>query len=120
MCWKIRKSVGSVLSMVGVSIVGTTLAFAEAGAPRIQMGEMFFAVPGGERISFPTGSAQPKSIMTIQGTETGKLTLVSENVGELLHEIRSPLFMAAKEVKAEIMDSEGEMVAETEGTDLTN
>ena len=38
------------------------------------MGEMFFAVPGGEQISFPTGTAQPKSIMTIQGAETGELT----------------------------------------------
>ncbi len=118
MCWKILKSIGSVLSVVGVLIVGPTLAFAEEGAPRIQMGEMFFAVPGGKQISFPTGTAQPKSIMTIQGAETGRLTFVIENVGELLHEIRSPLFMAAKEVKAEIMDSEGEMVAESEGTDL--
>ncbi len=90
MCWKILKSVGSVLSVVGVLIVGPTLAFAEKGAPRIQMGEMFFAVPGGELISFPVGETQPKSIMTIQGAETGELTLVIENVGELLHEIRSP------------------------------
>ncbi len=53
------------------------------------------------------GETQPTSIMMISGAETGKLTLVIENVGEVLHEIRSPLFMAAKEVKAEIMDSEG-------------
>ncbi len=118
MCWKILKSIGSVLSVVGVLIVGPTLAFAEEGAPRIQMGETFFAVPDGKQISFPTGKAQPESIMTIQGAETGELTLVIENVGELRHEIRSPLFMAAKEVKAEIMDSEGEMVAESEGADL--
>ena len=104
MCWKILKSIGSVLSVVGVLIVGPTLAFAEEGAPRIQMGEMFFAVPGGEQISFPTGTAQPKSIMTIQGAETGRLNFVIENVGDHQHEIRSPLFMAAKEVKAEIMD----------------
>lgn len=39
------------------------------------------------------------------------MIVVIENVGELLHEIRSPLFMAAKEVKAEIMNSEGEVIA---------
>ena len=87
-------------------------------APRIQMGEMFFAVPGGKRVAFPPSSRKPESILTVTGAETGMLTLVIENVGEAVHEIRSPLFMAAKEVKVEIIDSNGDMVAESEGTDL--
>ena len=118
MYWNSLKSAALALCVVGSLAVGPTLAIAEERAPRIQMGEMFFAIPGGERVSFPVGETQPTSIMTISGAETGKLTLAIENIGEVLHEIRSPLFMAAKEVKAEIKNSEGEVVAESEGTDL--
>ena len=75
------------------------------------MGKMFFAIPEGARASFPVGETQPTSIMTISGAETGKLTLAIENIGEVLHEIRSPLFMATKEVKADIKNSGGEVVA---------
>ena len=109
-----------IAAIAAVGILSSVPAVADSTdkAPRIQMGEMFFAVPGGKRISFPPSSRKPESILTVTGAETGKLTLVVENVGKAIHEIRSPLFMAAKEVKAEILDSNGNMVAEVEETDL--
>ena len=67
MFWNSLKSVGVALCVVGDLAVGHTLATAEEDTPRIQMGE-----------------TQPTSIMMIPGADTGELTLVIENDGELL------------------------------------
>ena len=106
-------------ALVAVPILTVTPAIAdEDHVPAIQMGEWFFSVPGGPEMAFVPSEAQPQSIMVLTGAETGKIELMVENVGTVVHEIRSPLFMAAKEVKAEIFDAAGEYVAESEGTDL--
>ena len=108
---------------VAIALSGTSY-FAVAGdeidpsAPTIQMGEMFFAVPGGSQISFVPGESAPESIITLTGAETGDLTLVVQNVGKVLHEIRSPLFRAAKEVKVLFFDPDGHFIIEAEGTDM--
>lgn len=113
-----------------LTIVAAALAAAYAGsgiaatneinpnAPTILMGEMWFAVPGGPQIGFAPGENAPDSIITVSGAETGKLEIVVTNVGNVLHEIRSPLFMAAKEVKVLFFDPDGVFIAEAEGTDM--
>ncbi|MBI3961396.1 MAG: hypothetical protein HY335_01485 [Deinococcus sp.] len=86
--------------------------------PTILMGEFFFSVPGGSQAAFPPPDAPPQNILTISGAADGEIAFIVENIGAILHEIRSPLFMATKEVKAAIFDAAGNLVAESEGTDL--
>lgn len=86
--------------------------------PTILMGEMWFAVPGGPKVPFPPGTA-PQNILTIAGAASGEIRFNVSNEGAaVLHEIRSPLFMAAKEVKVLLFDPNDKFVAEFEGTDL--
>ncbi len=106
------------LFVTAILAVSPAVAHEHEKAPRILMGEMYFAVPGDEREAFPPGERQPESILTLTGAGSGEVILAFVNVGELMHQIRSPLFMAAKEVKVEIEAPDGEIVAELVGTDI--
>lgn len=89
----------------------------DASLPTILMGEMWFAVPGGPQVSYPPGTP-PESILTLTGAASGELKFNVSNVGAaVLHEIRSPLFMAAKEVKVLLYDADDNFIAEFEATD---
>ena len=58
-----------ITAIAAVGILSSVPAVADPPdkAPRIQMGEMFFAVPGGKRMSFPPSSRKPESILTVTG-----------------------------------------------------
>lgn len=83
----------------------------DASLPTISMTEMKFN--GG---NFPPGTA-PKSVLTLTGAATGELAFNVVNDGTVLHEIRSPLFLATKEVKVLLYTPDNEFIAEFEGTD---
>lgn len=85
--------------------------------PTILMGEMWFAVPGGPQVSYPPGTPM-ESILTLKGAATGEIKFNVSNVGaSVIHEIRSPLFMAAKEVKVLLYDKDSNFLGEFEATD---
>lgn len=83
----------------------------DASLPTISMTEMAFngqnAAPGS-----PLASA-----LTLTGAASGELVFNVVNDGTVLHEIRSPLFMAAKEVKVLLYTPDNELAAEFEATD---
>jgi uncharacterized cupredoxin-like copper-binding protein len=114
-----RITIGLAVAVV-VGLLWLTLpsmAASEEDMPTIQIGDFFFAVLGGPQVEYPPGTPA-ESILTITGAADGEIELIIENVGMLLHEIRSPLFTATKEVKAEIIDAKGNVVAEVEGSNL--
>lgn len=117
-----RITVGLVVAVLAGLLWVTSMAASGDSAhgediPTIQMGDFFFGVPGGPQVEYPPGTPG-ESILTITGGADGEIRLIIENVGMLLHEIRSPLFTATKEVKAEIIDANGNVVAEVEGSNL--
>ena len=111
-------SFATALFVTAILAVSPAVAHEHGKAPTIEMGEWFFAVPGGDQKAFPPGKAQPESILTLTGAGSGELILAFVNVGKIVHQIRSPLFMAAKEVKVEIEAPNGKIVSEVVGTDV--
>lgn len=83
----------------------------------IVLGEMFFAVEGAERKSFPPPTP-PESIVTISGASDGEISILFKNVGQLLHEILSPLFLATIEAEVEVFDAEGHRIGKVESANL--
>jgi len=119
-------AVTMMLAVVGL-LTATTLALRPTGASAtaspaetvIKMGEFYFEGPEGKSEAPVGDTTKPvKNIGTYTGGAAGKIELVFENIGKVLHEVRSPLFGATKEVKVELIDPSGKVVAEVESTDL--
>ncbi|MBI1741972.1 hypothetical protein HYR54_02770 [Candidatus Acetothermia bacterium] len=85
--------------------------------PTIQMGDFFFAVPGGPHASFKPGTPA-QNILTLSGGAKGKIELNVENTGNMLHIFLSPLLTASEEVKTQLIDASGKVVGEVESSEL--
>ena len=87
---------------------------AENAAPTaIDLGEYFFGAPANMA---PVGdAAKPEKVVaTITGAATGEIVLVLKNVGQLEHEVLSPLFLATSEAAVKSFDAKGNEISKVE------
>lgn len=111
-----KMTIGLLVAIVALALSGALQAQDEdafdASLPTISMTEMKF-----NGANFPPGTP-PENALTLTGGATGSLRFNVVNDGTVLHEIRSPLFLAAKEVKVLLFGPNDEFIAEFEATDL--